>query len=265
MNERPPEAGSWTRTAHRFYARQTELKRNPRRYRTFTRAYRRVGRRLDLRPNDRLLDAGCGAGELAAALGARPGLVCGIDLCHESLALAAERNPHARFIQTDAGCLPFPDASFDHAAAITSVEFCPDRLAVLREIRRALRPGGRLYLEVRNADFVLWRTGAPLLDLARRWGLITPYPADGFRDLGYAEWHNLLAQAGFTVERVTSACRPALYGDPLTRLKNILIAVLAAVTPPPLHYMTGFVCRATDSVHSPVAPSETRSRASHAR
>ena len=107
---------------------------------------------LDLDPTARVLDVACGSGGPTLRLTRLAGChVVGIDIQAEGVAAAraeAERvglTAHATFEQHDASQpLPFPDASFDAVLCIDAINHLPDRLAVLREWRRVLKPGGRL-------------------------------------------------------------------------------------------------------------------------
>ena len=56
-----------------------------------------------------------------------------------------------RWVQADAARLPFPDTSFDRVLCQAGLQFVPDRLRAVREMRRTLRPGGRLGLLVWRA------------------------------------------------------------------------------------------------------------------
>jgi arsenite methyltransferase len=101
---------------------------------------------LGARPGDRILDVGCGPGffvtELLDAVG-REGSVVGVDM----LAVAAKRaagHDNARFHQADATSLPVPDASFERAVCVQVLEYVRDVPTALREMHRALRPGGRV-------------------------------------------------------------------------------------------------------------------------
>lgn len=101
-----------------------------------------LGRRL--RSGDRILDAGCGTGWLAAGLrrSAPPGmLVVGADLSAGMLdrARAAGADP---LVRCDAGRLPLPDGSVDVVATRGVLHHLPDVPAALGEWRRVLRPGG---------------------------------------------------------------------------------------------------------------------------
>ncbi|MGA2322167.1 MAG: class I SAM-dependent methyltransferase [Solirubrobacteraceae bacterium] len=99
---------------------------------------------LALRPQDRLLEIGCGGGLLlrdALALGVS---AAGIDHSEEMVSLARERAPDAEIVHGDAEQLPFSDASFTAVAMSVVFFFLPDPVAVLRECRRVLEAGGRI-------------------------------------------------------------------------------------------------------------------------
>lgn len=88
-----------------------------------------------------VLDIGCGIGLLHRYL---PGRVTGCDVSEEALRQAAERNHGAEYHLHDGRSLPFPDASFDHAMAVTVMHHVPpvEWPAFVTEAVRVLRPGG---------------------------------------------------------------------------------------------------------------------------
>jgi O-methyltransferase StaMB len=109
--------------------------------------------KLKIRAGSHVLDVGCGIGgpgvRIARLTGAR---VTGISVSQEQIRLAnslaesagvAER---VLFQRANAMELPFPAQSFDAAIALESFFHMPDRKQVLAQIRRSLRPGGRLVL-----------------------------------------------------------------------------------------------------------------------
>lgn len=94
----------------------------------------------------RLLDVGCGPGVLAPVLGPRTRRLVGLDLTAETLRLARERSgvEHASWVRGVAGRAPFADGTFDAAVVRLALHHFEDPRAVLREVRRLLRDGGRL-------------------------------------------------------------------------------------------------------------------------
>jgi demethylmenaquinone methyltransferase/2-methoxy-6-polyprenyl-1,4-benzoquinol methylase len=98
-----------------------------------------------VRPGDRVLDACCGTGDLAvAARAAGAASVVGLDFSDAMLEIARRKAPGVAFIQGDVLALPFQDASFDVAAVGFGIRNVADLEAGVRELRRVLRPGGRL-------------------------------------------------------------------------------------------------------------------------
>lgn len=122
----------------------------------------RVLAQLRLRPGDHLLDLCCGRGGIglwfAGVSGAR---LTGADFSAVAIGQAARRAvvvaPRARasFIVTDAAYTGLPAATVDAVVCLDSLQFMPDTGAVLGEIARLLRPGGRVAIttwERRSAE-----------------------------------------------------------------------------------------------------------------
>jgi ubiquinone/menaquinone biosynthesis C-methylase UbiE len=107
---------------------------------------------LGVQPTDQVLEVGFGPGmgiEILAGL-MTAGRVEGIDLSPEMIAQATARNAEAikngrvALRRGTVESLPFEDDTFDKALAINSMQLWPDVAAGLREIRRVMRPGGRV-------------------------------------------------------------------------------------------------------------------------
>jgi ubiquinone/menaquinone biosynthesis C-methylase UbiE len=112
-----------------------------------------LGRTLALPPGSRVLDAGCGEGDVAIRLGTRFGLeVDGVDLLEANLRRARAKTARLglagslRFHRLDYGELAFPDECFDGAYTMETLVHAFDHRQALRELRRVLRPGGNLAL-----------------------------------------------------------------------------------------------------------------------
>ena len=117
---------------------------------------------LRLAPGARLLDAGCGSGQWAVAFAELGCRVVGVDLAPAMIARARERAAAAgvevEWRSGDLTHLPEPLAVFDAVHARVSLQFVPDPAAALREFRRVLRPGGRLYASIPGALSPIYRS-----------------------------------------------------------------------------------------------------------
>jgi len=130
---------------------------------------------LRLEAGQNVLDLGCGEGRHVHGLHMLGGVhVVGIDLDTEALEKArqglatlpprsASDTARTRFEQGDATCLDFPDNTFDAVICSEVLEHVPDYDAVLAEVRRVLKPQGRLCVSVPHAwpERLCWRLAPP--------------------------------------------------------------------------------------------------------
>lgn len=112
---------------------------------------------------DRVLDVGCGTGNLSFALAESPriGAVVGVDFSSAYVDYARSRSndPRIAFHQGDACALAFADGSFDHAFSMLVLQFIPQPELAVREMRRVTRPGGTVAAATWDArgGFVAYR------------------------------------------------------------------------------------------------------------
>jgi SAM-dependent methyltransferase len=160
----------------------------------------------DRRP--RILDVGCGTGANLLML-SKYGDAEGVDVSEDALAFCRERGLEK--VKLGAGEeLPYEDGTFDLVTAFDVVEHMDDDLAGLKEMRRVLRPGGRVLLFV-PAFMFLWGLQDDVSNHRRRYRL--------------PELRRVLEQAGFEVERTTYAnitfFLPILFIRKLMRLTGL--------------------------------------------
>jgi SAM-dependent methyltransferase len=143
---------------------------------------------LEVRPADRMLDAGSGIGGPAAWLAEHFGLA---PVCAEPM-LAAARASRRLFglpaVAATGEALPFPDGVFDTAWCLGVLDTAADKAALLAELRRVLRPVGRLGLLAFLAD-----------------GPLPPPLPEGNDFPTAAELDDMLGAAGFQVLQTAPA------------------------------------------------------------
>jgi ubiquinone/menaquinone biosynthesis C-methylase UbiE len=154
-----------------------------------------------LKPGTRLLEVGCGVGAVLAVLGQEfPGVrLAGVDIEPKQLEFArghlARARVEATLLEADALALPFGDESFDHVWMMWFLEHVADPLAVLREARRVLVPGGAITaIEV---DYSTCRAepSTPAIEALIR-AMVQGMAASGWSDAG-TRLPGWLREAGF--------------------------------------------------------------------
>lgn len=134
-----------------------------------------------------ILDIGCGTGAMLDEL--TPfGTVTGADFSPEALNFCKERADHHSLARADVRRLPFADNSFDIVTAMDIIEHIDDDKAATAEIRRVLKPGGRLFATV-PAFQSLWSEHDEALHHYRR------YTSGGLKDV--------LQRVGLSVEKLS--------------------------------------------------------------
>lgn len=169
---------------------------------------------IDIKRGEKILDLGCGAGldlYLYAQATGPEGQVYGVDISEDMIA-KTRRNmetlnvQNVEFLCAAADSIPLPDGSVELVAVNGIYNLSPDKTAVMREVARVLRPGGRTVF----AEIVL---KAPLPEEIRK------NINDWFRCIGGAlpqnDFLELLSSAGFSNPRILWTGRNARTGHEL--------------------------------------------------
>ena len=145
---------------------------------------------MDMKPSDRVLDLGSGSGWATRLVAQRfhPKKIVGLDISDEMVRLAAKRSKgiaNIEFKQSAAEKIPLLDASIDKIFSIESFYYWPDQMAGLKEAKRVLAPGGKLFILIN-----LYRDNHYSL----RWADELKVPVHALSESEYIE---LLTKAGY--------------------------------------------------------------------
>jgi ubiquinone/menaquinone biosynthesis C-methylase UbiE len=189
---------------------------------------------LDVEKGEAVLDVACGPGSvarLAAAAVGSQGVVTGCDLSPAMLAIARSKPAAAGsapidYLEAPADRLPVADAGYDVAVCQQGLQFFPDRVAALAEMRRALRPNGRIGIAVWSA---IEETPALAALEASIREVMGDQLADRYRGGPWGmpraeDIRELLEAAGFTAVRVTHRTLPLSFDADPGQLMSTLAA-----------------------------------------
>ncbi len=115
-----------------------------------------------------MLDLGCGPGWLQPVLAQHCQQLWAADLSAEMLQHARQIGAASHFLQTDASAIPLPDQSVDLVFSSLMLQWCADPAAVMTEINRILKPGGRLLLTT--------LVSGSLCEFSQSWALVDNQP-----------------------------------------------------------------------------------------
>lgn len=128
-----------------------------------------AAKRMQVAAGDKVLDLGCGIGGatfLIADITGPDGFVAGVDLSSALIDFARQRaqgRPGIEFRVGDAGAIAYPDGYFDSARSERVFLYLPDRVGAIREMRRVVKPGGRVCLIDTDIDSTAIYSKNPLL------------------------------------------------------------------------------------------------------
>jgi ubiquinone/menaquinone biosynthesis C-methylase UbiE len=159
---------------------------------------------LDAKPGERILDLGCGDGQLTAQLAAAGAKVAGVDSSAAMVEAARSRSVAAE--QGSAEHLPFPANEFDAVFSNAALHWVRGQDEMMAEVRRVLKPGGRFVAEMGGHGNIAAIRVALMAVLARhgyadREDGVNYYPTP-------SSYRARLERHGFLVERIELIPRP---------------------------------------------------------
>lgn len=144
----------------------------------------------------KILDAGCGPGEVSAALIDSGYDVWGVDIAEPMILHARRRCTSDQFRVGDIEDMPFPDNTFDAIVCLGVIEYLDADHDALKEIARVLKPGGRAIISTPNAVCPLQHIDRAVLALTSS----NTEEYNAYRRYHRREWLRLLRAIGFHVE-----------------------------------------------------------------
>ena len=156
----------------------------------------------EIRPGQRVLDAGCGHGDYTTRLLEAGARVWAFDSAKQMVRATEDRLARHGLAAEDVTVddvrdIPYPDESFDVALCLAVVDHLTpaDRRVAVAELARVLKPGGRLYVNTPNRHAYHWRAGHLLMRAIGR------FPRGRIRWFSPRELHRLVADAGLVPAR----------------------------------------------------------------
>jgi trans-aconitate methyltransferase len=152
---------------------------------------------------ERILDLGCGPGQLTKKIAESGAEVIGLDASPEMIGQARQNYPELRFVLQDAAGMQFEN-EFDAVFSNAALHWMLDPASVVRGVARALRPGGRFVLEMggkRNIQ-IIEQT------IQRVVGKYSPLPASRHYFPSIGEYSNLVESLGLEVRMAQLFDRP---------------------------------------------------------
>lgn len=163
----------------------------------------------------RILEAGCGRGELVLALRHAGYDACGVDFAPRTIARTLQLRPDLPLTVADVTKLPYPDRSFDGYWSLGVIEHSFQGYApILREMSRVLKPNGYSFI---TFPYLSW-----LRRLKVRLGAYTPFPPESSEPSNFYQYAFSRHQVQMNIERLGFTLRSARAVDGFKGLKDEL-------------------------------------------
>ncbi|NQT22862.1 MAG: class I SAM-dependent methyltransferase [Candidatus Omnitrophica bacterium] len=200
----------------------------------------------------RLLDIGCGTGELLRACKEIGVVPYGLDISHVGLLMAKECDLD-KLVLGDQEFIPFRNEVFDYVTLISSLEYSlteENIKKVLHGVRRVVKDEGKVYVEARNGNFILFKIAKMFfLDkLLLNKKPIFSYAEDTVKakryvDLSYHSWNAIISESDFHIERIYKFYSPLYPVGFLYFMKSLFVNILNVMIPISMCYRVCYLFR----------------------
>ena len=171
-------------------------------------------------PSERILDLGCGTGELTNQISEAGATVLGIDSAEELILAARKQFPQLSFHQQDAAQLTEVE-QYDAVFSNAVLHWISDQDAVTRGVFRALKPGGRLVVEF-GGEGNVQQIREALKKILQQHGYQKAASINLWYFPSVGQYTTLLEQHGFRVQSAHHYARPTQLADAKTGIKDWL-------------------------------------------
>lgn len=179
---------------------------------------------IDATTFETVLDVGCGPGSCARALGQRGRDLVGIDIAQNMILEAKHSFPEHQWLNSDMHALPFNDNQFELVFSNLAFQWTHDTKALLSEMLRALKPGGRLVFST------LLHGSLPEFEMLYQQGLVR-----GINRYPHAEyWLGNLKEIGFDVINHRDETVKTIFDSPSKLIRSIKDIGASSFKEPPM-------------------------------
>jgi 2-polyprenyl-3-methyl-5-hydroxy-6-metoxy-1,4-benzoquinol methylase len=193
--------------------------------------YKSILNYLDPQEGKKLLDIGCGVGDLLKCAEQKGLVTYGIDISEEAITLAKKMAKLSVLEAGEAENLPYSLSFFDYITCIGTLEHLFDIEQGIREMKRVAKDSAKFCIVVPNSNFLVWK-------FKKYKG--TEQPQEKL--LSMKEWESILTQNGFKIIDIKKDRGPLTSSN---KLKNFIFRILTRCLSLNQTYQIIFICKKT--------------------